>query len=45
LCEVADIADKVLGLQGGELVSKCWVKRFATRSDKLKIAFNRAKYR
>ena len=40
LCEVADMADKLLGIRGGELVSKNWAKRFVTRSDKLKMAFN-----
>jgi hypothetical protein len=45
LCEVADIADKLLGVRGGEPVSKYWAERFVTRSDQLKIAFNRAKDR
>jgi hypothetical protein len=45
LCEVADMADKVLGVRGGELVGKHWAERFVTRSDKLKMAFNRAKDR
>jgi hypothetical protein len=35
----------VLGVRGGELVSKHWAERFVTRSDKLKIAFNRVKDR
>jgi hypothetical protein len=39
------MADKVLGVRGGKLVSKCWAERFVTRSDKLKIAFSRAKDR
>jgi hypothetical protein len=39
------MADKVLGVSGGEPVSKHWAERFVTRSDKLKIAFNRAKDR
>jgi hypothetical protein len=34
------MVDKVLGVRGSELVSKHWAKRFMTRSDKLKIAFN-----
>ena len=42
---MADIADKLLGTRGGELVGKCWAERFVTRSDKLKMAFNRAKDR
>jgi hypothetical protein len=45
LCEVADMADKLLGIRGGEPVGKHWAERFVTRSDKLKIAFNRAKNR
>jgi hypothetical protein len=45
LCEVADMADKVLGVRGGEPVGKHWAERFVTRSDKLKMAFNRAKDR
>ena len=40
LCEVADMADKVLGVRGGQPVGKRWAKRFVTRLDKLKIAFN-----
>jgi hypothetical protein len=39
------MADKVLGVRGGELVGRHWAKRFVTRSAKLKIAFNRAKDR
>jgi len=39
------MADKLLGIRGGELVGKCWAERFVTRSDKLKMAFNRAKDR
>ena len=39
------MANKLLGTQGGELVGKCWVERFVTRLDKLKMAFNRAKDR
>jgi hypothetical protein len=45
LCEVADMADKLLGVRGGKLVSKHWAERFITRSDELKMAFNRAKDR
>jgi hypothetical protein len=44
-CEVADMADKVLGIRGGKPVGKHWAERFVTRSDKLKTAFNRAKDR
>jgi hypothetical protein len=40
LCEVADMADKVLGVRGGEPVGKKWAARFITRSNALKIAFN-----
>ena len=40
-----DIANKLLDARGGELVGKCWVERFITRLDKLKIAFNRVKDR
>jgi hypothetical protein len=39
------MADKVLGIRGGKPVGKHWAKRFVTRSDKLKTAFNRAKDR
>ena len=42
LCEVADMADKLLAVRGGEPVGKCWAERFATRSAELKMAFNRA---
>ena len=45
LCEVADMADKLLGVRGGEPVGKHWAERFVTRSDELKMAFNRAKDR
>ena len=37
------MANKLLGAWGGELVGKCWVERFITYLDKLKIAFNQAK--
>jgi hypothetical protein len=43
LCEKADMADKLLG--SDELVGKHWAERFVTRSDELKMAFNRAKDR
>ena len=39
------MADKLLAARGGELVGKKWVDRFITRSDKLKMAFNRVKDR
>jgi hypothetical protein len=45
LCEVSDMADKVLGVRGGKPVGKHWAERFVTRSDELKMAFNRAKDR
>ena len=45
LCEVADMADKLLGVRGGEPVGNNWAERFITRSDELKMAFNRAKDR
>ena len=45
LCEVADIADKLLATRGGQPVGKRWAQRLVTRSDKLKMAFNRAKDR
>jgi hypothetical protein len=45
LCEVSDMADKLLGVRGGKPVGKHWAERFITRSDKLKIAFNQAKDR
>jgi len=45
LCEVADMANKLLGVRGGEPVGKHWAERFVTRSDALKMAFNRAKDR
>jgi hypothetical protein len=45
LCEVADMADKLLGVRSGEPVGKHWAERFVTRSDELKMAFNRAKDR
>ena len=39
------MANKILGVRGGEPVGKHWAERFVTRLDKLKIAFNRAKDR
>jgi hypothetical protein len=45
LCEVADMADKLLGVRGGRPVGKRWAERFVTRSEELKMAFNRAKDR
>jgi hypothetical protein len=43
LCEVADMANKLLGVQGGEPVGKHWAEPLVTHSDKLKMAFNQAK--
>jgi hypothetical protein len=43
LCEVADMADKVLGVHSGEQLGKHWAERSVTHSDKLKIVFSRAK--
>ena len=45
LCEVADIADKVLAVRGGTPVGKNWAERFVSRTEELKMAFNRAKDR
>jgi hypothetical protein len=45
LCEVADMADKLLAIRGGKPVGKCWPDRFVTRSAELKMAFNQAKDR
>jgi hypothetical protein len=39
------MADKTLGVRGGEPVSRYWTDRFVTHSDELKMAFNRAKDR
>jgi hypothetical protein len=39
------MADEVLGMRGGEPVGKNWAERFVARSDKLNIAFNRARNR
>ena len=40
LCEVADMADKLLATRGGQPVGKRWAQRLVTRSDELKMAFN-----
>jgi hypothetical protein len=40
LCKVEDMADKVLGVHGGEPVGKHWAERFVMHSDELKMAFN-----
>ena len=45
LCEVADMADKLLDVRGGEPVGMHWAERLVSRSDELKTAFNRAKDR
>jgi hypothetical protein len=37
------MADKLLGVRGGEPVGKHWAEPFVTRSDKLTMAFNQAK--
>ena len=42
---MADIADKLLAIRGGEPVGKHWAERFVTRLEELKIAFNQAKDR
>ena len=39
------MADKLLGVRGGKPVGKRWAQRFVTRSDALKMAFNRVKDR
>ena len=39
------MADKLLDARGGKPVGKKWPQRFVTRSDELKMAFNRAKDR
>ena len=43
LCEVADMADKLLAVRGGTPVGKLWSGRFVSRTKELKMAFNRAK--
>ena len=45
LCEVADMADKLLAARGGTSVGKNWPGRFVSRTEELKMAFNRAKDR
>jgi hypothetical protein len=35
MCKVADMADKVLGVQGGEPVGKHWAERLVTRLNEL----------
>jgi hypothetical protein len=37
------MADTLLGVRSDEPVGKHWAERFVTRSDELKMAFNRAK--
>jgi hypothetical protein len=39
------MADKLLVVRGGEAVGEYWTERLVTRSDKLKMAFNREKDR
>ena len=43
LAEVGDIANKLLAAQGKRVVSINWPARFVSRSDELKMAFNRAR--
>jgi hypothetical protein len=45
VCEVADMADKLLEVRDGEPVGKCWAERFILRSDELRTVFARAKDR
>ena len=45
LCEVEDIANKILASRTDIRVGKNWAQRFVTRTEELKIAFNRAKDR
>jgi hypothetical protein len=45
LCEVADIADKILAVRSRIPVSKNWAKRFVQRTEELKIAYTQAKDR
>jgi hypothetical protein len=40
LCEVSDMADKLLGVRGSEPVGKHWTEHFVKRSSELKMAFN-----
>jgi hypothetical protein len=39
------MANKLLGVRSGKPVGRHWAERFVTRSDQLKMAFNRAKDR
>jgi hypothetical protein len=39
------MANKLLGVHGGEPIEKYWAEHFIMRSDVLKIAFNQAKDR
>jgi hypothetical protein len=45
LCEVEDMANKLLEARGQEKVGKNWPSRFIARLNELKMAFNRAKDR
>ena len=45
LCEVADMADKLLTTRSGIPVGKNWPGRFVSRMEELKMAFNQAKDR
>jgi hypothetical protein len=45
LCEVADMADKLLSVRSGKPVGRHWAERFVMRADQLKMAFNQAKDR
>jgi hypothetical protein len=45
LCEVEDMATKLLRVRDGQPLGKCWAERFVTRTEELKTAFNRAKDR
>src|ERR1700712_1054676 len=44
-CEVADVANKLLATRGGTPVGKNWPERFVSRTEELKMVFNRAKDR
>ena len=45
LSEVADMADQILEARGGTKVGKNWPARLVSRTEELKMAFNRAKDR
>jgi hypothetical protein len=45
LCEVADMANKLLAARGGTSIGTNWPTRFVSRTGELKMAFNRAKDR